>query len=321
MIAVRLRPRRNARRADAIGRATAGARYLGGGTNLVDLMRENIEQPDALVDVTGPLARRSTIAQRRQPADRRGRAQHRASPPHPRGPRALSRCWPARSWPAPRHRSATWRRSAATSCSGRAASISTTTPRAATSATPGAGCDALEGFNRIHAILGASAACVATHPSDMCVALGGARCRSCICRAQRANANAEAGRASTGCPATGRISRPMLEPGELITAVEIPPLPLRRDARPIARCATGRATPSRWSRSPRRSTSTDGHGARRAPGAGRRRAQALARATGRGGAARRPGDRGELPRGRRGRARGAAHGCATTLSRSNSRSA
>src|SRR4030095_5412144 len=37
--------------------------------------------------------------------------------------------------------------------------------------TPGSGCDALDGFNRMHAILGASAACVATHPSDMCVAL------------------------------------------------------------------------------------------------------------------------------------------------------
>src|SRR6201999_171481 len=36
---------------------------------------------------------------------------------------------------------------------------------------PGEGCDAIEGFNRIHAILGASPACVATHPSDMCVAL------------------------------------------------------------------------------------------------------------------------------------------------------
>ena len=37
--------------------------------------------------------------------------------------------------------------------------------------TPGAGCDAIDGFNRIHAILGASPACIATHPSDMCVAL------------------------------------------------------------------------------------------------------------------------------------------------------
>src|SRR5437868_15251498 len=36
---------------------------------------------------------------------------------------------------------------------------------------PDSGCDAMEGFNRYHAILGASPACVATHPSDMCVAL------------------------------------------------------------------------------------------------------------------------------------------------------
>ena len=36
---------------------------------------------------------------------------------------------------------------------------------------PGQGCDAIDGFNRNHAILGASSACVATHPSDMCVAL------------------------------------------------------------------------------------------------------------------------------------------------------
>ena len=36
---------------------------------------------------------------------------------------------------------------------------------------PGAGCDAIDGVNRIHAILGASEYCIATHPSDMCVAL------------------------------------------------------------------------------------------------------------------------------------------------------
>ena len=36
---------------------------------------------------------------------------------------------------------------------------------------PGSGCDAIDGFNRIHAILGASEYCIATHPSDMCVAL------------------------------------------------------------------------------------------------------------------------------------------------------
>src|SRR5205085_9733062 len=36
---------------------------------------------------------------------------------------------------------------------------------------PGSGCGAIDGFNRIHAILGASSHCIATHPSDMCVAL------------------------------------------------------------------------------------------------------------------------------------------------------
>ncbi|MFD2826703.1 FAD binding domain-containing protein [Leeuwenhoekiella polynyae] len=36
---------------------------------------------------------------------------------------------------------------------------------------PGTGCAAIKGFNRIHAILGTSASCIATHPSDMCVAL------------------------------------------------------------------------------------------------------------------------------------------------------
>ena len=36
---------------------------------------------------------------------------------------------------------------------------------------PGSGCDALDGFNRSHAVLGVSDHCIATHPSDMCVAL------------------------------------------------------------------------------------------------------------------------------------------------------
>ena len=40
---------------------------------------------------------------------------------------------------------------------------------------PGSGCGAIEGINRNHAILGASAACIATHPSDMCVALAALR--------------------------------------------------------------------------------------------------------------------------------------------------
>ena len=86
----------------------------------------------------------------------------------------------------------------------------------------GAGCDAIEGFNRIHAILGASPACVATHPSDMCVALA----------ALDAIVHLEGKDGARTIKLTDfhRLpeGRPDLEtnlrPGELITAVELPPL-------------------------------------------------------------------------------------------------
>ena len=56
--------------------ARAGAQYLGGGTNLVDLMREAIERPDVLVDVTG-LSRDIEETRRRRLEDRRRREEHR----------------------------------------------------------------------------------------------------------------------------------------------------------------------------------------------------------------------------------------------------
>jgi hypothetical protein len=118
--------------------ARPGAKYLGGGTNLVDLMRETIEHPVALVDVTG-LSRDIEEQRRRQPADRRGRRATRRWPRTMPCARA-TRCWPGPSRPARRRRSATWRPSAATCCSARAAPISTTTrARAATSAARGRG--------------------------------------------------------------------------------------------------------------------------------------------------------------------------------------
>jgi len=85
---------------------------------------------------------------------------------------------------------------------------------------PGEGCDAIEGFNRIHAILGTSPQCVATHPSDMCVALaaldtivhlrGGS--------GERTIALTELHRLPEDRPDIETA----LEPGELITAVELP---------------------------------------------------------------------------------------------------
>ena len=144
-----------------------GAKYLGGGTNLVDLMRETIERPASLVDVTGlgdaieerdgglvisAATRNSAIAghklvRTRYPvlarallAGASGQIRNMATA----GGNLLQRT------------RCTYFYDAAAHCNKRE---------------PGTGCNAMEGFNRIHAILGASPACVATHPSDMAVAL------------------------------------------------------------------------------------------------------------------------------------------------------
>jgi len=53
----------------------------------------------------------------------------------------------------------------------RGVTTSMTEQRVCNKRVPGSGCDAIGGFNRMHAILGASDSCIATHPSDMCVAL------------------------------------------------------------------------------------------------------------------------------------------------------
>ena len=115
---------------------------------------------------------------------------------------------------------------------------------------PGEGCDAIEGFNRIHAILGGSPACVATHPSDMCVALAAldavVHLRSTS--GERTVALCELHRLPEDHPDLETV----LEPGELITAVQLPALPMSPRIRPTARCATARAMLSRSSRSPPR---------------------------------------------------------------------
>jgi xanthine dehydrogenase YagS FAD-binding subunit len=89
---------------------------------------------------------------------------------------------------------------------------------------PGSGCSAMSGLNRGNAILGTSDACVATHPSDMCVALA----------ALDAVIHLQGARGERTLPITDLHRLPedhpeietLLEPGELITAVELPPLPL-----------------------------------------------------------------------------------------------
>jgi xanthine dehydrogenase YagS FAD-binding subunit len=85
---------------------------------------------------------------------------------------------------------------------------------------PGDGCDAIEGFNRYHAILGASPACVATHPSDMCVAL--------VALDAVVHLHSASGERTIPLSDLHRLpeDRPdletALEPGELITGVRLP---------------------------------------------------------------------------------------------------
>jgi xanthine dehydrogenase YagS FAD-binding subunit len=89
---------------------------------------------------------------------------------------------------------------------------------------PGSGCAALAGFNRIHAILGTSEHCIATHPSDMAVAM-----RALDAKVETVN-DAGATRITPiaefhRLPGTTPQIETSLKPGEIITAVTLPPPP------------------------------------------------------------------------------------------------
>jgi len=146
----------------------AQARFIAGGTNLVDLMKYNVERPERLVDITrlpldrieardgglslGALVTNATVAyddrvKARYPllssailAGASGQLRNAATT----GGNLLqrTRCY--------------YFYDDATPCNKRE---------------PGTGCAAIGGVNRIHAIFGTSPSCIATHPSDMCVAL------------------------------------------------------------------------------------------------------------------------------------------------------
>jgi xanthine dehydrogenase YagS FAD-binding subunit len=89
---------------------------------------------------------------------------------------------------------------------------------------PGAGCAAMDGYNRSHAILGGGEACIATHPSDMCVALAALDAVVVLqsSEGERRLPMLEFHRLPGETPHLEHE----LRPGELITAVELPP-PLR----------------------------------------------------------------------------------------------
>jgi xanthine dehydrogenase YagS FAD-binding subunit len=204
---------------DAVRRAADGSgRYLGGGTNLVDLMRETVETPSALVDVTG-------LSREIAPTADGGlmigaAARNTAVAEH----EAVRSGYPMLARAIVAGASAQIRNMATVGGNllqrTRCTYFYDTDGSRCNKRTPGEGCDAIEGFNRMHAILGASHACVATHPSDMCVALAAL---DAVVHVRGASGE----RTVELCdlhrlPEDRPDIETVLEPGELITAVELP---------------------------------------------------------------------------------------------------
>ena len=200
--------------------AHAGAKYLGGGTNLVDLMRETLEQPASLVDVTSLGAK---IEEREEGLFIGAAARNTAIAEH----RAVRIRYPALSRAILAGASSQIRNMATlggnllqrTRCT-----YFYDTAASCNKREPGAGCDATGGFNRIHAILGASPNCVATHPSDMCVAL--AALDAIVHLHGPAGTRTIPLNAFYCLPDDHPEIETVLQPGELITAVELPAMPM-----------------------------------------------------------------------------------------------
>jgi xanthine dehydrogenase YagS FAD-binding subunit len=195
-------------------------KYLGGGTNLVDLLRENLERPVALVDVTGLP---SAIEERSDGSLLIGAAaKNTAVAEH----RAVRTSFPMLSRAITAGASAQIRNMATVGGNilqrTRCLYFYDHDGSRCNKRSPGEGCDAIGGFNRNHAILGASPSCVATHPSDMCVALAalGAIVHLRSPRGTRTLLLTDLHR----LPGTSPELETLLEPGELITAIEIPAL-------------------------------------------------------------------------------------------------
>ena len=206
----------------AVAAGGAGTQFIAGGTNLLDLMKLQIETPSKLVDISrldlatiaetaegglsiGALVTNSDLAQ-----DARIRERY----------PVLARALLAGASPQLRNKATTGGNLLQrTRCY-----YFYDTARACNKREPGIGCAAQGGFNRIMAALGTSEDCIATHPSDMAVAMraldavvvtlqpGGDRRRIALGDFYRLPGD------------TPQIEN-ALEPGELITHIELPPAP------------------------------------------------------------------------------------------------
>jgi xanthine dehydrogenase YagS FAD-binding subunit len=210
---VRVSDARAARDAWSAGQAS----YIAGGTSILDLMKLGVERPSRVVDVgrlqfhqieeskggvsIGALAKNSDVADHplvktRYPA--LSQALLSGASPQVRNMASMAGNLLQRT-------RCPYFREVASACNKRRT---------------GSGCSAMEGYNRVHAILGTSPSCIAVHPSDLCVALV----------AFEASIHTEGGGGSRVIPMSEFHRLPedhpeletVLEPGEVITHITLP---------------------------------------------------------------------------------------------------
>ncbi|NGO41779.1 FAD binding domain-containing protein [Streptomyces ureilyticus] len=207
--------------------ADPDARFLGGGTNLVDLMKTGVERPARLVDVRElPLDR---IESTRDGGLRIGATVTNSDlAAHPE----VRRHYPALTQAVLAGASGQLRNMATvggnllqrTRCG-----YFTDVTKPCNKRVPGSGCPAIEGEHHNHAILGASDHCVATHPSDMAVAL---TAFDTVVAYETADGPGELPLADFYLPVgdTPHLET-ALPPGALITGVTLPPAPTAANSR------------------------------------------------------------------------------------------
>src|SRR5207244_294190 len=206
--------------ADAVRQIAAAptAKFIAGGTNLIDLMKEDVERPSRLIDIT-----RLPLRAVEETAD--GALRIGALVPnsnlayHP----LIAARYPMLASAILAGASAQLRNMASTGGNLLQRTrcyyfYATATP--CNKREPGSGCSAIAGLNRMHAILGASEACIATHPSDMCIALAAldAKVHVTGVSGERIIAFADFHRLPGDTPHLDTN----LRPDEIVTAVELP---------------------------------------------------------------------------------------------------
>lgn len=204
----------------ALGENT-NAKFIGGGTNIIDLMKMNIEKPEQLIDINsldlkkietlpngnikiGALVRNSDLAY----------------------DATIMQKYPMLSKALLAGASAQLRNMATTAgniLQRARCSYFYDTAMPCNKREPGSGCSAIKGYNRMNAILGTSEKCIATHPSDMCVALAAL---DTIIHVESANGERTINFLDFHLlPGDTPEKENILQPGELITSIEIRALP------------------------------------------------------------------------------------------------